>query len=133
MAWALRWQVLLTAAFVISAGSLLHFAWEWSGRNSFVAVFAAINESTWEHLKLAFWPAFLVALLQLKFYAKAPGFLLTTAVRCALPALLIILLFYGYTWLLGRHCLIADLLVFAVSILAGSFSVTCCFNAILVN
>lgn len=58
------WRSLVSAIVVIAVGSLLHFAWEWSGRSAVVAVFAATNESTWEHLKLAFWPALALAPLQ---------------------------------------------------------------------
>ena len=37
-------------------GNLLHFVYDWSGQNSVVAAFAAVNESTWEHMKLLFFP-----------------------------------------------------------------------------
>ena len=37
------------------AGTLLHFVYEWFGGNVW-AVIGAVNESTWEHLKLLFFP-----------------------------------------------------------------------------
>lgn len=49
-------------AFIIGAiitsilGVISHFLYEWSGENKFVALFCAVNESTWEHLKLLFFP-----------------------------------------------------------------------------
>ena len=43
-----------TYIFAMILGSLLHFTYEWSNENSFVGSFSAINESTWEHLKLLF-------------------------------------------------------------------------------
>lgn len=36
-------------------GSLLHFTYEWIGGRGWSFV-SAVNESTWEHLKLLFWP-----------------------------------------------------------------------------
>ncbi|MEM4188473.1 MAG: DUF6512 family protein, partial [Candidatus Hadarchaeum sp.] len=45
--------------FIIFFGSFLHFAFELSGNFRPLALIAAVNESTWEHLKLAFWPAFI--------------------------------------------------------------------------
>ncbi len=51
-----RWEM-AGAAFVIIAGSALHFVFEWSGGFRPVAWLAAVNESTWEHFKLGFWPA----------------------------------------------------------------------------
>lgn len=111
----------MSAIVVISAGSLLHFAWEWSGRSSIVAVFAAINESTWEHLKLAFWPALAITPIQRTSYGSFPGWLPATAIRCVLPSLVIVALFYGYTALLGSHYLAADLTIFSLAIVAGEF------------
>lgn len=111
----------LSAIVVISAGSLLHFAWQWSGRSTVVAVFAATNESTWEHLKLAFWPALALAPLQRRIYGPFPGWLPATAIRCILPSFVIVALFYGYTALLGRHYLAADIAIFAFAIFAGEF------------
>jgi len=46
------------------AGSALHFAYELSGFNWFAALFGSANESTWEHLKLFFWPGLVCALVQ---------------------------------------------------------------------
>lgn len=38
------------------SGSLFHFVYDWTGRNTFVGLFFPTNESTWEHMKLAFLP-----------------------------------------------------------------------------
>lgn len=101
------------------AGSLLHYAWEWSGGNSIVAVFAAINESTWEHLKLAFWPALGLGVVQRRVYDAPPGWLVATALRCAIPPAAIVLLFYGYVAITGENHLVGDIAVFLIAILAG--------------
>lgn len=59
----LLWEV--AAFFIIMIGaSALHFAFELSGFSEPVAVFASVNESTFEHLKLFFWPALAVALVE---------------------------------------------------------------------
>lgn len=118
---ALKWRSLVSAVIVICAGSLLHFAWDWSDRSPVVAVFAATNESTWEHLKLAFWPALALASIQRTIYGSLPGWLPATAIRCVLPSLVIVTLFYGYTALAGGHHLGADLTIFALAIFAGEF------------
>jgi len=49
---------------IMLAGSALHFAYELSGFNWFAALFGSVNESTWEHLKLFFWPGLVYALVQ---------------------------------------------------------------------
>lgn len=117
----MKWRAFVSAIVVISAGSVLHFVWEWSGGSDVVAVVAATNESTWEHLKLAFWPALVLTPFQRMIYGPLPGWLPATAIRCILPSLVIVALFYGYTALLGRHHLAVDLSIFVVAILAGEF------------
>ena len=119
MSETLKWRSFLSAIVVVSAGSLLHFAWGWSGRSTLVAVFAATNESTWEHLKLAFWPALALAPIQRMIYGSEPGWLPATAIRCVVPSFVIVALFYGYTAVTGTHHLAADLAIFAVAIFAG--------------
>ncbi len=79
-----RWQL---AGFVFTsiAGALLHFLYDWSGKTSLIAVFSAVNESTWEHMKLLFVPMFLFAFAEYLFlgnqyqnfwFSKAAGLLL---------------------------------------------------------
>lgn len=50
--------------FIMVASSALHFAYELSGFSTPVAVFGSVNESTFEHLKLFFWPGLVYALVQ---------------------------------------------------------------------
>ena len=115
-------RVAISALVVITLGSLLHFAWEWSNRSPVVAVFAAINESTWEHLKMAFWPALWLAPVQRALYGRPAGFIVATAIRTLLPPLLIVVLFYGYTALLGANYLPLDIGVFAAAVIAGEYA-----------
>ena len=45
-------------------GSLLHFTYDWSKHNAHVAIFSAVNESYWEHIKIAFWPVLFLAIVE---------------------------------------------------------------------
>ena len=60
----LLWEA---AGFLIAAagGTLLHFLYEWSGEQLLAAVISAVNESTWEHMKLLFVPVFLFSVVQI--------------------------------------------------------------------
>lgn len=117
----LRWWggVIVSTLIVSTAGVLLHFAYEWSGGSQIVALFAAVNESTWEHLKLAFWPALLLTPVQRRLYGSRPGWTAAVAIRCLLPSVLIVCGFYGYTALLGTHHVAADIGLFVISIFLG--------------
>ena len=52
--------------FAVSAlgGTLLHFLYDWLKGAAWIAPFSGVNESTWEHMKLLFWPMLLFALVQ---------------------------------------------------------------------
>jgi ethanolamine utilization microcompartment shell protein EutS len=52
------------AVFIVFLGSALHFTYELSGKLVFVGAFSAVNESVWEHLKLAFWPSLIWMLIE---------------------------------------------------------------------
>ncbi|NMB92292.1 MAG: hypothetical protein GYA31_01555, partial [Parcubacteria group bacterium] len=73
---------LIGIIFITILGSLLHFTFEWSNKNLLVGTFSAVNESTWEHLKLAVIPAIIWMLIEMKllkdrpenfFFAKTKG------------------------------------------------------------
>ena len=57
--------------FCIAAGTLLHFAYEWSGENTAVGIFSAVNEGIWEHLKLLFYPVLIFSVFEYFAYAKS--------------------------------------------------------------
>lgn len=111
---------LLATIPIFLVGSALHFAYGWLGQWPPAALFAAVNESVWEHLKIAFWPALFWASVQLCLgrprengYWAARGFGLMTI------SLAIVAIFYGYTAILGNHLLLLDIATFAISILCG--------------
>jgi hypothetical protein len=109
----------VSALIVIVLGTLLHFVWEWSGRHPVVALFGATNESVWEHLKLAFWPAAALAPLQRALYGRPKGWIVATALRTLLPGLLIVAIFYAYTAIAGNNVLVLDIATFVIAVCAG--------------
>jgi hypothetical protein len=118
----LSWE-LAGAAFACGAGSALHFAYAWSGEWPPVALVAAMNESVWEHLKLAFWPTLVFAALQWPFVrGYARNFLAGKTLNLALVPLLIVVGFYGYTAILGSHQLAIDISLFVLAIFVGHAS-----------
>ncbi len=69
----LPWQITGFAVTSIG-GTLLHFLYDWSGQNRFAAIFSGVNESTWEHMKLLFFPMFAFALIQSFFFKENSAF-----------------------------------------------------------
>ncbi len=87
---------LIGMVFIIILGSILHFTFEWSGSQPIVGAFSAVNESVWEHLKLAFWPALLFMLIEYGLLKKtANNFALAKTVAVYLMVLIIPIVFYS--------------------------------------
>ena len=111
---------ILATVFIFLLGSALHFAFEWSGGWRPLALFAAANESVWEHLKIAFWPGLLWAAMRAR-SAAVPSAPYWAAQGLGLLAtsIAIIGIFYGYTAILGDNVLAIDIATFALAILLG--------------
>ena len=102
--------------FTAAAGSLLHFVYGWTGGSSLAAAFSAVNESTWEHMKLLFFPMFLFSVAEICFQGRNyPNFPAVRAVSLLAGTALIPVLFYTYTGVWGRHALPADIAVFVLA------------------
>ena len=111
------WAGFFTAAVL---GTLGHFAYDWSGKSLLVGAFCAVNESTWEHMKLLFFPMFLFSAVQAGFLGRTyPNILAVRAVSTLVGVILIPVLFYTYTGVLGYHVMWADIAVFALAALTA--------------
>lgn len=95
------WQ-LIGASVTILVGTLLHFLYDWTGKNVFAAPFSAVNESTWEHMKLLFVPLFVFALIQSRYFASFPNFWCVKLIGTLVGVGLIPTIFYTYSGVLGR-------------------------------
>ena len=110
--------------FTCVAGTLLHFAYDWSGKSKVVAAFSATNESTWEHLKLLWVPLVLFAILEYFLYGKKQkNFLCVKYLAAAVGMSFITIAFYTYTGVLGKNIDIINISLFFIgAALAWRFS-----------
>lgn len=107
--------------FTSAVGSLLHFVYEWSGGSLAAAVVSAVNESTWEHMKLLFVPMFLFSVVQVCVLGRNyPNFLAVRAVSILTGLALIPVLYYTYTGVWGQMRDWANIAVFFLAAL-GAF------------
>ncbi len=83
-------------------GALFHFLYDWT-HCPFIALFSAVNESTWEHMKIFFFPTFFFAVVQYFLGAKkTPAFWCVKLYSTALGLLLIPILFYTLRGIFGN-------------------------------
>lgn len=104
----------------IILGTILHFTYEWSNGNLFVASFSAVNESVWEHLKLVFIPMFLAAIVQY-FLVKnnVNNYIEAKTIGIFVAISFITVFFFTYTGILGTNFFLVDVLTFIASIILG--------------
>ena len=108
--------------FTAILGSILHFAYEWSNGNLFVASFSAINESVWEHLKLLFFPMLITTIIGYLYIGKdSLNFICAKTIGIIVSLLFVVIFFYSYTSILGTHIPILDISSFFIAIILGEF------------
>ena len=96
-------------------GTLLHFLYDWLGEAVWVAPFSSVNESTWEHMKLLFWPAFIFAIAQSFFFKDYSEFWCVKLRGTLLGLTLIPVLFYTYNGVIGKSPDWVNIAIFFIS------------------
>lgn len=121
--------ILIVETLVITlVGSLLHFTYEWSGKNKFVAIFSAVNESTWEHIKLALSAIFLCTLVDIWWLGDNPNYWVARSMSFLVPIVVIPIIFYGYTSFTKRAILPVDISSFVVAAFLSTLTFTTILN-----
>lgn len=95
------WQ-LMGFAVTSFCGTLLHFLYDLTGGAVWIAPFSGVNESTWEHMKLLFWPMFIYAVVQSFFFKDIEIFWCVKLKGTLLGLVLIPVLFYTYNGVIGK-------------------------------
>jgi hypothetical protein len=107
---------------VCVVGSTLHFAFELSEYWRPMALFAAVNESAWEHTKMYFWPGLFAALVQYTYTRDvANNYWLGKTAALALTPFLIWLTYFTYmSWVVSSGSkaslpIMLSIMVFGIS------------------
>lgn len=116
-----KWMLLgIPILFVLATP--LHFLFERSNQTVIVGVFAPVNESPWEHLKLTFWPLLIWFIIgYLLFGRKQKGACAKYALSCVVAeivcALFILSFFYTYQGALGIKSHILNILALLLGLI----------------
>lgn len=118
----LRFQI-FSVIFTWILGTILHFLYEWSGDNKIIASFSAVNESTWEHLKLVFFPMLITTIIGFWIIGKDnKKFWCAKTIGIILAMSFIIVFFYTYTGIIGTNFAILDIGSFFVAVILGEYA-----------
>ena len=116
--------VLIVSFFAISLlGTLLHFTHGWIKNGVLLHVFSAVNESTWEHMKLLIAPTILIVIFQ-SFYLDTMYLNIFNSLLILLIVELITipLLFEPLRIIFKKVPLYITILIFYISIILGLFA-----------
>nr|WP_300326809.1 DUF6512 family protein [uncultured Anaerostipes sp.] len=117
-----KYYIILGIIFVLIMGTLSHFLYQWMNQNTLIGLFCPVNESVWEHMKLVFFPMlFYSVFLYCIFSEKLPCVTSSLPLAILYGTILIPVLFYTYTGILGKDFMILDLAIFAVSVFGGFY------------
>lgn len=108
--------------FVFLAGTIAHFIYDLSGNNHLVGYFFSVNESTWEHMKLSFYPFLIYSIFMNQKLKKIyPCITSALSLGILITTVFIPILFYTYSGILGYNIQIVNILTFYISVLLGFY------------
>ena len=96
-------------------GTLLHFLYDICGEAMWIAPFSGVNESTWEHMKLLYWPMFIFAVVQSFFFRNYHCYWCVKLKGAILGLVLIPIIFYTYNGAIGKSPDFINIAIFFVS------------------
>lgn len=109
----LLWQV-GALTFVSILGTILHFLYDWTGVG-FVKFISAIDESTWEHMKILFFPMLIFSFVQYPFFKDYKNYWCVKTLGIIIGISLIPILFYTFNGAIAKSPAWVDISIFFIS------------------
>ena len=114
-------EFIISSIVIALVGTLAHFLYDLTNHNKFIGLFTAVNESTWEHIKIALTPILLCGLYDGFVYGENPNYFLAKFVSLITPIIVIPCIFYGYKAISKKPILFVDILTFYAVIFLSQF------------
>lgn len=109
---------ILGIIFTSLVGTLFHFTYSLSGESQAVALFSAVNESTWEHNKLIFFPFLVFTVIEYFAYGKnTKNFFAAKLIGSIAGMFTVASAFYTYSGILGTNYAIVNILIFILGVI----------------
>ena len=113
--------MIISIILISSVGTLFHFMYDITKHNKFIGLFAAVNESTWEHIKIALTPTILWSLMDGAVFGINENYFLAKFICLVIIIVLMPVLFYGYNYLFKKESVIFNILSFYIVIIASQY------------
>jgi len=113
--------LLYSIFFITLMGSAFHFVYDLTGKIKLVGIFVPINESVFEHLKLAFYPVIIwyfafYFIYKRKLNLKFSKVFTLMTISILISIILILALYYTYTGALGISSTFLDIFIYFLAI-----------------
>ena len=105
--------------FVSLLGTFLHFLYDISGKSLLAALFSGVNESTWEHMKLLYFPMLIFAFIQSRYFKDYGGFWCVKLIGTLVGLIAIPTIFYTYNGAFGKSPDWLNITIFFISAFIG--------------
>lgn len=126
-----KFLILIGIPIIFLFGSLMHFAYDWSGQLTVVGIFTPVNESIWEHLKLSIYPTFLWWIISFSLFDDDVNYyrwFTCCVISVIISPIVITSFYYTYTGALGIHSLFLDIFSLFLGLLIAQFSALHIYN-----
>ena len=114
--------MILSIVIISLIGTLFHFMYDITKHNKVIGLFAAVNESTWEHIKIALTPTILWSLMDGAVFGANANYFIAKFDSLAIIIVLMPLLFYGHNYLLKKESVFFNILSFYIVIIASQLA-----------
>jgi len=111
--------LIISIIFISLIGTLSHFLYDLSNHNKIIGLFTAVNESTWEHIKIALTPTILWGLLDGFLYGNYPNYFLAKALSLIIIILLMPILYYGHKYVSKKDYFRFNIISFYIVIICS--------------
>ncbi len=112
--------MILEITLICIIGSVIHFTYELSHHNKFIGWFSAINESTWEHIKIGLTGTFILSIFDY-FILDLNNYFFAKLICMLLIIFLIPLIFYSYLPFTKKAILPVDIISFYIVITISQY------------
>jgi hypothetical protein len=126
-------MLLVSIVFISFVGTLFHFLYDISNHNKIVGLFGAVNESTWEHIKIALTATIIWGFIDGFVYGININYFFAKFVSLVVIIILMPFLFYGYKILFKWNNAFVNILIFYVVISCSQYLFYYCLSVVVIN